>query len=493
MDDSPVTQVTLLQNAIAALEAQRAVLGDAVVDASLLALRAQLAQAEAANASHGFTGTSQSGTPGENAAPRLVSCLIVSLVTQDRTTQQGLKVLDHSFNVLAEIVRQFDGAVQDIAGNTLIAMFSGGADDPARAAYSALEMRQKIHEYSVELEQKGVGSISFRAGLHIGMTVLETTTSLARAAPPGAILVSQQIQPYLAHDFALQGAAVLELEQKRIPTYQLVEALQVTQVQHRNVLPQSPLIGRNREIQTILQQLEEFNPSSVFVISGEAGLGKTRLVAEVRRAAPILQWIVVSCEGLPIKVVYGPWNTFLLNLIGAKISSPKKECEKRLREWLTDHGISADYYSILANQLGLLSLQDSSTESIARQMIAAWQEILMVAVNQRPTVIVFEEAEGMDSSSLALLEHLIETAQSLPIAWMLITEPLISQPAAATVMRLGQTDAVQFTYIGLEPIDDENILALLYSLVDLKSLPDPLEAGIMERTQGNPRSHSRAL
>src|SRR5579859_7856119 len=148
MDDSPSKQDTLLHQAIAALEAQRAVLGDAVVDASLLALRTQLTQIAHAETTHATTGEDHWAGSGQGAAPRLATCLIASLVTQDRTTQQGLKVLDHSFNVLAEIVRQFDGAVQDIAGNTLIALFSGGSDDPARAAYSALEMRQKIHEYS---------------------------------------------------------------------------------------------------------------------------------------------------------------------------------------------------------------------------------------------------------------------------------------------------------------------------------------------------------
>src|SRR5258708_15944152 len=248
MTELPSDQVALLQQAIAALQGQRSILGDAVVDASLTALREQLIKAEKAVQQHEQT-----------SDPRLVSCLVVKLVTQDRDPEHGLRVMEYSFNLLAEIVRQYGGSVQDVAGNVLISLFSGVADDPTRAAHAALQMRQKVHDYGAELEQTGQGSISFRAGLNIGMLTVSMSTNaiqgetatlniayaLAQAAPSNTILVSQQIQTYLSDGFNMQSAMPIDVAQKRVFTYQLVDARQMVQAQHRDSLPEPPFLGRS--------------------------------------------------------------------------------------------------------------------------------------------------------------------------------------------------------------------------------------------------------
>src|SRR5258708_36299542 len=121
MTELPSDQVALLQQAIAALQGQRSILGDAVVDASLTALREQLTQAEKALQQHEQT-----------SDPRLVSCLVVKLVTQDRDPEHGLRVMEYSFNLLAEIVRQYGGTVQQICGDALTSLFYRVGDDPTR-------------------------------------------------------------------------------------------------------------------------------------------------------------------------------------------------------------------------------------------------------------------------------------------------------------------------------------------------------------------------
>src|SRR4051812_36109279 len=163
MIELPSNQVSLLQQAIAALESQRATLGDAVVDASLVVLRAQLLQAEAALQPR-----------EEYGAPRLIACLSVSLLTRDNNSYHGRRILDFSFNVIVEVIRQYNGIVHGVGDSGIVALFSGGADDPTRAAYAALAIRQKLQEYSGELEDVGEGAISYRAGLNMGMLAMST-------------------------------------------------------------------------------------------------------------------------------------------------------------------------------------------------------------------------------------------------------------------------------------------------------------------------------
>src|SRR5512143_349419 len=144
MNELSPNQAVMLRQAIAALEAQRTALGDAVVEASLVALRAQLVQVEAAIQQR-----------EESSAPRLTTCLVANLVTRDKDPSRGLKILDHGFSLVAETVHPYGGVVQGIRGNYLVALFSGGADDPVRAAQAALEMRQHIFELTAEREREG--------------------------------------------------------------------------------------------------------------------------------------------------------------------------------------------------------------------------------------------------------------------------------------------------------------------------------------------------
>src|SRR5258708_27831292 len=84
-------------------------------------------------------------------------------------------------------------------------------------------------------------------------------------------------------------------------------------------------------------------------------------------------------------------------------------------------------------------------------MVDTWQSMRTALGRQKPTAIIFEEAQAMDSSSLALLERLVELLESLPVVWILATQPLYNQPAAATVMRLGRLGGALYTHPGPEP------------------------------------------
>src|SRR5262249_32674389 len=129
--------------------------------------------------------------------------------------------------------------------------------------------------------------------------------ALAQAALTNTILISQQIYTYLTDNFIVEIAAPVEVAQKRIPTFQLGAARQTGQVQLPDTLPELPSLGGDVAIRTLWRQIEQFSAGSVIVVSGEPGLGKSRLVNETRQAAPMLQWLTVYCESMPIKPIYG--------------------------------------------------------------------------------------------------------------------------------------------------------------------------------------------
>src|SRR5258708_26090245 len=135
-------QITIVRQAIEALQKQRDILGDSVVGATLLALREQLAELE--------SGQEQSNA-NEIDTLKLVACLVVRVVTQEGNPEYGFRVIDYSLNLLAETVRYYHGIIQESGNNRLVALFSGGAHDPTRAAHASLQMRQNIEGNGTEI------------------------------------------------------------------------------------------------------------------------------------------------------------------------------------------------------------------------------------------------------------------------------------------------------------------------------------------------------
>jgi len=489
MNELSTNQAAVLRQAIEALEAQRGKIDDATLETTLAALRAQLAQLE--------TSLQQSDN---GVTPRLMTCLVANLVTRDKDATHGLKIMDYGFNLVAEIARLYSGTVQGVRGNYLVALFSGGADDPIRAAHASLEMRERMVDYATELEQGGQGTVTFRAGLNIGMFAPGGTTPkgeasmvdiagvLSQYAPPGSILVSQQLHAYLIGKFNLQVAPSVEVARKRITVYRLIEAQEAALSPRRMVSLDTPFLGRAEEMKMILKRIERLGSGQggVVVIAGESGLGKSRLVAEVRRAASVIQWIDARCQVAPVKLIYGAWNQLLFGLINTQPMKPLRDIDKNLHDWLNERNIAADCYPFLANQIGIAPLDDSIPERVARQTLEAWQIALSALIHQRPTAIIFEEAQAMDSASLALFEALVDSLQDYPVLWILVTQPLYNQPAATVLTRLSRRLGERYTYIGLEPINDEESQALLHAVLGGQVLPDPLQTGILERATGNP-------
>lgn len=469
-----------LQQAISALEAQRNLLGDEFTDRAVEALRAQFTQ-------------EQTPAPG-NERPRLTACLVANLTSPD--PKKLPRLLVQGFNMIGEIVRQYGGKIHKMKSVYLIALFNTAPDDPVRAAHAALEMQLRLSQFSEELEANGEGSLTFRAGLNTGVLAseggplkgeaIDIAGIISQRAPPNSVLVSQPMFAYVSNEFALQPAANVDVGGRQIQTYHLLEARQSPAVRSQNPALEKPFIGRVDELHSVLQQVERLGSghSGLMVIMGESGLGKTRLVCEVRRAAAMSQWLEARCNATPVNLIFGAWNDMLLSLCGSHVLEAARVTGKRLQSWLDERGIP-ELYAILASQLGLAAFPGNS-QHIMRETVEAWQTILQTLARQRPTVIVFEETQRIDSSSLALLETLIESSRELPILWIVTSQPLYNEPAAATLTRLARKLEDDFVYLGLEPLEEAESLSMLRGLANVRQLPDPFEEGILHRACGNP-------
>ncbi len=286
-----------LEKAIAALEAQRGVLGDSVVDLAQLSLREKLARLQ---------------TPPPAAAPeqqrKLITVLFADIVgsTQvgkDRDPEQILEIMDTSLQKLAEPVARHHGRVTRFMGDGFIALFGlplAYEDDAERAVRAGLEILQTASRIRTDLQAKfQLGDFDVRVGINSGLvasggyseaedTVMGLNVNLAQrlesAAPPGEMLISESTRRLVEGLFELRPVEPVTAKgfEQPVPAFLVGRA-----ARGWTRLPgtladdlDDPLVGRQAELQAlqgIFQSVVRDSRSALVALVGEPGMGKHRL------------------------------------------------------------------------------------------------------------------------------------------------------------------------------------------------------------------------
>ena len=218
-----------------------------------------------------------------------------------------------------EVVERFGGSVDNVAGDGILALFgspSAHEDDPERAVLAGLEIQRVVEEHADTVARAaGVEDFGVRVGIETGLVVIgpvgggsvremgatgdvvNIAARLQTHADLGTVLVGPETRRQLGE--AILWGPVRRLELKGQPD--LVEAAVALGRSGRTDLD-VPLVGRADEMRTltgVLDALQSGAGRTVFVV-GEAGIGKTRLLAEARdvaRRADVV-WIDGRCDAL---------------------------------------------------------------------------------------------------------------------------------------------------------------------------------------------------
>jgi class 3 adenylate cyclase len=284
-----------LEKAIAALETQRAVLGDAVIETSLTALRMQLEELEAV---------------GKSEQRKLATILFMDTVGSTRITHSldpevNLKIMGEALRLLSEPIEEHGGRVLKTMGDGLMAVFgvpTAHENDPDRAINAALRMLIVARRYATELkEQWQIPDYQVRLGISTGLIAISgsqgreelsgTTINLAArlevAADPGTILISHGTYQHVRGAFDLQILNPMTVKgfPDPVPVYRVLAAKPHAFHSRRRGVEgvETRMVGRDRELGALRDAyrtvIEEGEHHAVTVI-GEAGIGKSRLLYE---------------------------------------------------------------------------------------------------------------------------------------------------------------------------------------------------------------------
>lgn len=378
-------------------------------------------------------------------------------------------------------------------------------DDPRRAVKAALELRNKT---GLKL-QMGITQGLMLAGAYGGKTrktfsalgdEVNLAARLMTTAGDNEILVSSHIYKAVQEHFTFEArpAVMVKGRSRPIPLYRLIGESRRRAMRLQEPHYSLPMVGRQAELKRIEEKLDlaKEGRSQVIAIVAEAGLGKSRLVAEVIRSARRKGFVGFggACQSDGLTSPYLVWKTIWTAFFGVDPDAPLKEQIRILEGELKEHAPDRMEALPLLGPILNLDIPDNDftrnlePEQRKNILTTLLQNCLSAATRSEPILIVMEDLHWVDALSHDLLEALAKALADCPICFLLAYRP-------PQLMRL-QAPRIEtlpyFTNIALDeftPAEGEQaVRAKLAQLYPSQSgaVPPLLVEKLMQRSQGNP-------
>jgi class 3 adenylate cyclase/tetratricopeptide (TPR) repeat protein len=429
------------------------------------------------------------------------------------------QIMDGCFRILMDEVHKFEGTINQFMGDGVMALFGvpiAHEDSAQRACYAALGMQSSLQRYAQNLKVKFGLDFKMRIGISSGTVVVgpigdnlrmdytaegDTTNVAARMenmADPGCILVSQNTYRKVAPYFEFRPLGPLAVKGKDGPleVYELRNRLFDTRRETSRRI-YSDLVGRENELNRLeLHVLKVINgEGSVVNVIGEAGIGKSRLIAELKKKESTKRVALVEGRALAIgkNLSFHPIIGILKNWAGIREQDSEErsiaKLERAIHQMCPEKG--EDIFPFIAILMGLKiggkaaeRAEGIDGEALEKLILNSIRELLIKAASQNPCVYVMEDLQWSDQSTIEFLESLFWLAEDHPILFINVFRPHYRGTGDRLSNTLKTKHGAISLDINLDPLSQPQSQDLIRNLT--KGLPDAMEKQIVRLAEGNP-------
>lgn len=437
------------------------------------------------------------------------------------------EIVTGAHHCVSEAVYRYEGTIAQLLGDGVLAFFGAPIaheDDAERAIRAALDILESIKEYAQTLKQSNFQTLErfqMRVGLNTGLVVVgnigsdlhmeylavgDTINLAARmqsAADPDTVFVTQNTQRLAASLFEYEDKGKLNVKGKSEPvqTYRVIGERKGASRARGVAGLTSPLVGRERELATLIQLLDSVRAGRGGVVSiiGEAGLGKSRLTAEWRKVAQAgdapVRWVEGRCLSFTTSAAHHLSTDILRAWCGAPPGATEDEVEVALRRCVLvlPKLEFAETYPFLAHLLGL-KLNDEMAgrvkyldgPALQARYVAAYKNFLKAAASVTPLLVVCEDVHWADPSSVDLLMRVIPVVAEVPLIFAFVTRPDRDAPGWKLVAATHELAGVGALDLRLAPLTENDSKQLVSNLLEVEALPEQVRQLILTKTEGNP-------
>jgi class 3 adenylate cyclase/tetratricopeptide (TPR) repeat protein len=435
--------------------------------------------------------------------------------------ESAYRLMDQVYETLIHEVYAFEGTVNEMTGDGIMALFGAPIaleNAPQRALGSALSIHRKVAE--ITAPEAGLEPIRMRIGIHTGPVVVGTLGSNMRVefkavgntvnlasrmeglAEPGSTCVTEETVNLARGLFEFQdlGRKVIKGLREPVAVYRLVGARE-----DRRHWPaaefsiSSPMIGRDRELNLLeLQLMKAVNGTgSIVNIVGEAGLGKTRLVVELKRRD--LMKRLALFEGKAISMGRNLSFHLIIDLLkqwvhiqeddsgaaafGRLEAAVRRLCAEEMDEVLPFLGTLMGMKLSGRYAERVKGIEGEALEKLIQKSL---RDLLARAAKDAPVVLIAEDLHWADASSIAALESLFQLARDHPVVFVNVFRPGYGETGNRIVETVAQRHAEYRVEIAVAPLDERSSEQMLAGLLNSGRRRHEIIDRIVERAEGNP-------
>jgi ABC-type oligopeptide transport system substrate-binding subunit/class 3 adenylate cyclase len=448
--------------------------------------------------------------------------------------EEWREIVSGAHRRVGEAIYRYEGTIAQLLGDGVLAFFGAPItheDDPIRAVRSAMDIQESIKAYSREVSGI-VDDFQMRIGINTGTVVIgqigtdlhmeylaigdavNVAARLQSVADPGEIVLSKACARLVNAEFEMKdlGEVTVKGKEEPLQVFQIISAKVEPGTGRGNEGFPTPYVGRGREVDELHSALLSLceGHGQIVTIMGEAGIGKTRLLEEVksitceddtaRETTPIppssIRWLEGRALSYGGSLSYWTITQLLLDDLGLSDGTPqvkiKVALRRRLYELFGDEKTD-EIQSYLGHLLGLKGefeteehIQSMDAETLKKQILKSVNDFFSKVALERPTLIIFEDMHWADPSSLEALEGLLALTDRIPIMILMLMR--IDRDHGSWGVKIkAETDFPhRYKALHLQRLTEIESSSLLEQLLGAKALPDKIRRTIMDRSEGNP-------
>ncbi len=410
---------------------------------------------------------------------------------------------------MMDVVYDYEGTVAQFRGDGILALFGApiAHEDAARRAVgAALAMQQSLGEYGREVVETYGVDLRFRIGLNTGRVVvghigddldMEFTAlgdmvnvgaRIEGLAEPGSVYVAENTyraaQAYF--DFEPVGQLSVKGKSESVPVYKaLRERALRTRFEVSAERGFTPYVGRQHELDTLKRRLEQAKSGrgQVIFVSGEAGIGKSRLLLEFRRSlGDEVSWLEGQCLSFGKNIAYRPIIDLLQDIFSVEESDSEARVIERVDQatagWDEKAQGTAPYLkALLSVDPGDPAILEMDPRQRRAGILDGLRAVLLRFCQEKPLVVVVEDLHWIDEGSEEALRALVDVVASANVLLILTYRPGYKH-------RLGERS--YFDRLVLGELPPEHSAALAQGVLHQAELPQEITSLITGKGEGNP-------
>ena len=441
--------------------------------------------------------------------------------------EEWAEIMNGAFEYMIQPVYRYEGTIARLMGDSVLAFFGAPIaheDDPERAIRAGLEIVEGMQPYRVQVKSRWELDFDVRVGINTGLVVVGAVGSdmrmeytalgdainlaarMEQTAVPGTVQIAEPTYKFIAPLFDFEDLGGIEIKGKDEPVraYRVLRPkLQPGRVRGVEGL-ESPIVGRDAEMHTLRGAVIAVREGRGGIISimGEAGLGKSRLVAELQREpTPVqggkapLHWLAGRCLSYQTTTPYTPFTVMFTEHFDLQDGQSDQDKYGRLTQRVAAAGRERvdEIAPFLATLLGV-SLTGEAFDRVRYLEPPQMRERIFHAIGtyieclsiEQPVILLIDDVHWIDPTSLDLLEALLPLTDRTSLLILALFRPRRQEPSWRFHENASRDFAHRYQSLHLNPLGSDDARQLVANLLHIEDLPEKVRALILEKAEGNP-------